>query len=411
MKENARSGDATLRETVGGVTAAQGFSAATASAGIKASKASDCGLLLSAAPCSAGGAFTTNAVRASSVDWCEGILPSSLVRAVFVNSGNANACTGVRGEKDTKRIAALVGSLAGSKPQSVLVASTGVIGHFLPLHSIERNIPLLFKATDGSLKGGSAFAGAILTTDTKKKEAAVSVETATGCYTIGGCAKGSGMIHPAMATMLCFITTDAGIDPVLLNSIVKNVVDRTFNNLTIDGDTSTNDMVLVLANGMSGTRVAGAAEAGLFRDALQLVCDALCKKIAEDGEGATKRVEILVCGGATFRDAKLAAKAIANSNLVKTALFGNDPNWGRILCAMGYSGASFSKQHLVLSLCGKRLFAKGRPLQFAAKELSRKMKARVVSINVDLGMGKECAMAYTCDLTYDYIRINSEYHT
>ncbi len=411
MKEKTRPRNAKLRETAGGVTTARGFSAAAIGAGIKSSKEPDCGLLLSSAPCSAGGAFTTNAVRASSVDWCEGILPSSLVRAVFVNSGNANACTGVRGEKDTKRIASLVGSLAGSTPQSVLVASTGVIGRFLPLHSIEKKIPLLYKATDGSPGGGSAFAGAILTTDTKKKEVAVSVETKTGCYLIGGCAKGSGMIHPNMATMLCFITTDAGVDPVLLNSIVKNVVDRTFNNLTIDGDTSTNDMVLVLANGMSGIRVTGAAEADLFQEGLRVVCDALCRKIAEDGEGATKRVEIRVCGGSTYRDAKSAAKAIANSNLVKTALFGNDPNWGRILCAVGYSGASFSKEHLVLSLCGKRLFAKGRPLQFAAKELSRKMKARVVTIDVDLGMGKECAVAHTCDLTYDYIRINAEYHT
>jgi glutamate N-acetyltransferase / amino-acid N-acetyltransferase len=411
MKHRVPMKNAEVCEIQGGVTAAQGFSASAVAAGIKTSKTPDCGLLVSAKPCSAAGAFTTNAVRASSVDWCESILPSSRARAVFANSGNANACTGRRGERDTRTIATLTGKIAGTKPQSALVASTGVIGHFLPMNLIQRHVPALSRGLDGSVKGGSAFAEAILTTDTKKKEFAVSVETAAGRYTIGGCAKGSGMIHPNMATMLCFITTDAGIEPGLLNTIVKAVVDKTFNNLTVDGDTSTNDMVLVLANGMSGVRVGSAPGIAAFREALHVVCDSLCKKIAEDGEGATKRVEIRVCGAATFRDAKLAAKAVANSNLVKTALFGNDPNWGRILCAVGYSGASFSKAGLVVSLCGKRVFAKGRPAKFDAKQLSAKMRAAVVQIDVDLGTGKECAVAHTCDLTYDYIKINAEYHT
>ncbi len=411
MKKNGRTQNGTVKEIPGGITAARGFSASARAAAIKVSKAPDCGLLLSSVPCSAAGAFTTNAVRASSVDWCEGNLPDSPVRAVFVNSGNANACTGRRGEMDTRKIASLVGSLAGEKPRAVLVAATGVIGHFLPMKKIQTSIPLLYKSIDGSIEGGSAFADAILTTDTRRKECAFSVESPTGRYAIGGCAKGSGMIHPSMATMLCFITTDAAIDASVLSSVVKEVVDKTFNNLTVDGDTSTNDMVLLLANGVSRAAVEGQANEDQFRDALYVVCDTLCKKIAEDGEGATKRVEIRVCGGASVGDAKLAAKAIANSNLVKTALFGNDPNWGRILCAIGYSGAAFSKEHLVLSVCKKRLFAKGRPLSFSAKEVSGKMKARVVPIDVDLGMGKECAVAHTCDLTYDYIKINAEYHT
>jgi glutamate N-acetyltransferase/amino-acid N-acetyltransferase len=400
-----------IREIEGGVTAAKGFSAGAVTAGIKVSGLPDCGLLASAAPCSAAGAFTTNAVRASSVDWCESILPGSAVRAVFANSGNANACTGQRGVRDTKKITALVGAKIGVNPQSVCVASTGVIGHYLPMDKIRKNIPALYKGVEASARGGSAFAGAIMTTDTKKKEAAVAVETPKGNFTIGGCAKGSGMIHPNMATMLSFITTDASIDPALLNAIVKSVVDRSFNNLTVDGDTSTNDMVLVLANGMSGVSVTGAAEAGLFREALFVVCDGLCKKIAQDGEGATKRVEVRVCGGKTFADAKRAAKAVANSCLVKTALYGNDPNWGRILCAVGYSGAGFSKDRLTLSLCGKRVFKKGRPLPFSARELSKKMKEKEVVIDIDLGEGKECAVAHTCDLTYGYIKINAEYHT
>ena len=200
-------------EIRGGVTAAQGFSASAAAAGIKTSKGPDCGLLVSKVPCSAAGAFTTNAVRASSVDWCESMLPNRQVRAVFANSGNANACTGERGVRDTKRIASLVAQQAGAKPQAVLVASTGVIGHALPMDLIEKNIPLLYRRVDSSVQGGRAFAEAILTTDTKRKEAAVSVETPAGRYTIGGCAKGSGMIHPNMATMLCFITSDAAVEP------------------------------------------------------------------------------------------------------------------------------------------------------------------------------------------------------
>jgi glutamate N-acetyltransferase / amino-acid N-acetyltransferase len=398
----------------GGVTAAKGFHAGAVTAGIKDSKKPDCGLIISERPCSAAGAFTTNAVRASSVDWCEGLLPTAAVRAVFCNSGNANACTGDRGVHDTRKIAADISGLLRVKKESVLVASTGVIGHFLPMANMGKSLPKLFgNAMKASAEGGSAFAGAIMTTDTKKKECSFFVKTsAAGAFTIGGCAKGSGMIHPDMATMLAFITTDAKIPFQRLNSLVKSVVDRTFNNLTIDGDTSTNDMVLVLANGMSGLSVAPKGPAAsAFEDALHAVCDTLCRKIAEDGEGATKRVEVRVQGGASFGDAKKAAKAIANSNLVKTALFGNDPNWGRILCAVGYSGARFSKEKLVLRLCGTTVFKRMRPAPFDAARVSGRMKSPVVRIDVDLGIGKECAVAHTCDLTYDYIKINAEYHT
>lgn len=403
-----------MKAIKGGVTAAKGFYAGAVTAGIKDSKKPDCGLVVSSHPCSAAGAFTTNAVRASSVDWSEKILPTKGVRAVFCNSGNANACTGSRGEADTRKIAENVSALIGSKKETVLVASTGVIGHFMPMEKIEKSIPVLFaNAKVSGAGGGSAFAGAIMTTDTKKKECSYSVKTpSAGTFVIGGCAKGSGMIHPNMATMLSFITTDAAIAPQKLNAIVKKVVDCTFNNLTVDGDTSTNDMVLVLANGRrSGVSVTSGPSAAAFEQALYAVCDTLCRKIAEDGEGATKRVEIRVYGGASYQDAKRAAKAIANSNLVKTALFGNDPNWGRILCAVGYSGARFSKEKLVLRLCGTTVFRRMRPAAFDPAKLSSRMKGPVVLIEVDLATGKECAIAHTCDLTYDYIKINAEYHT
>jgi glutamate N-acetyltransferase/amino-acid N-acetyltransferase len=219
------------------------------------------------------------------------------------------------------------------------------------------------------------------------------------------------MIHPKMATMLAFVTSDAKINAALLSRTVKRVVDRTFNNLTVDGDTSTNDMVLVLANGMSGVSIESPAQLARFEGALFTVCNTLCRKIAEDGEGATKRVEVTVSGGKTYSDAKAAAKAVANSNLVKTALFGNDPNWGRILCAIGYSGADFSKEKLTVKLCGTLVCKNLRPVPFAAQKLREKLSRKVVAIEVDLGLGNHCAIAHTCDLTYDYIKINAEYHT
>lgn len=250
-----------------------------------------------------------------------------------------------------------------------------------------------------------------MTTDTVRKEAAVKVSTGNASYAIGGCTKGSGMIHPNMATMLAFISTDAQIGHRELNAIVKRVVNRTFNNLTVDGDTSTNDMVLVLANGVSGVAVVNAGEFALFEEALFTVCNELCIKIAADGEGATKRVEIHVSGAKTELDARKAAKAVANSNLTKTALFGNDPNWGRIACAVGYSGAPFSKEKMQIMLCGIPVFTNLQPAAFPEKQVSALLKKKVVTIDINLGIGDKTAIAHTCDLSYDYIRINAEYHT
>jgi glutamate N-acetyltransferase/amino-acid N-acetyltransferase len=398
-----------IQKISGGVTAAKGFNASGVKAGIKIADRTDLGLLLSDTPCSAAGAFTKNAIRASSVDWCSQHLPSSGIRAVICNSGCANACTGERGEHDTAMTAVFVSKICGIPTDSVLMASTGVIGKFLPMDKIEKALPAAKDNLNND--GGVAFATAIMTTDLVRKESAVQVVTPKGSYVVGGCCKGSGMIHPNMATMLGFITTDVAIPAEFVNPIVKRVIDRTFNNLTVDGDTSTNDMVLVLANGVSGISLSQKDELDDFESALYVVCSDLCKMIAADGEGATKRVEIQVKGAASEADAKKAAKSVAGSNLTKCALFGNDPNWGRIACAVGYSGASFSHETMTINLCGVTVFRNLQPVPFNEKDLHEKMKEKVVVIEIDLGMGSYSAVAHTCDLTYDYVKINAEYRT
>jgi glutamate N-acetyltransferase/amino-acid N-acetyltransferase len=403
------SASVSFEKVTGGVTAAKGFKAAGVKAGIKIADKTDLGLLLSETPCAAAGAFTKNAIRASSVDWCSEHLPSSGIRAVICNSGCANACTGERGENDTAMTAVLTSKVCGIPTDSVLMASTGVIGKFLPMDKIERALPLVKNALNDN--GGEAFATAIMTTDLVKKESSVKVIAEAGSYFVGGCCKGSGMIHPNMATMLGFITSDVSIPAEFLNPIVKRVIDRTFNNLTVDGDTSTNDMVLVLANGASGVAVAQKNELDAFEHALYTICSDLCKMIAADGEGATKRVEIQVKGAVSESDAKKAAKSVAGSNLTKCALFGNDPNWGRIACAVGYSGAEFSHETMTINLCGVTVFRNLQPVPFDEKVLHEKMKEKVVIIEIDLGMGNSSAIAHTCDLTYDYVKINAEYRT
>jgi glutamate N-acetyltransferase / amino-acid N-acetyltransferase len=392
----------------GGVTAATGFRAGSARAGIKASGGADLALLSSDFDCAAAGTFTTNAIRASSVDWCENLLPSNRIRAVAVTSGCANACTGRRGENDTATLARLTGKAFAIPAESVLHASTGVIGRFLPMNAIAKGIASLAPAL--STDGGASFAEAILTTDTRKKEVAVRVKLAGGAITIGGCAKGSGMIEPNMATMLAFITTDAKIAPDRLHAAIRRAVDRTFNLLSVDGDTSTNDMALVLANGASGCAVTS-GDRTAFDGGLFMVCDLLCKAIAADGEGATKRVEVAVSGAASAADARRAAKAVANSTLTKCALFGNDPNWGRIACAIGYSGAAFSREKMSIRLCGVPVFKNLQPIGFDEIKIHRLLKEKVVAIDIDLGNGDKAAAAQTCDFSYDYVKINAEYHT
>lgn len=400
---------ASIQEIPGGVTTAAGFKAGGVKAGIKVTGKQDLALLYSEKPCSAAGTFTKNAIRATSVDWCSELLPSSEIHAIFCNSGCANACTGDKGRQDTESMAQLAGNALGVKKQAVLVASTGVIGKPLPIDKIKAALPGL--AGGLSKNGGHDFSMAIMTTDTVEKESAVKIETSKGSFFIGGCTKGSGMIHPNMATMLCFISSDARIDSNKLNDIVKRTVNRTYNNLTVDGDTSTNDMVLVLANGASGIEISSASELDVFEKALYMVCNDLCKRIAADGEGATKRVEITVNGAKNESDAKLAAKAVANSNLTKCALFGNDPNWGRIACAVGYSGAEFSKEKMTILLCKVPVFKNLQPVPFNENDVHNLLKAKVVTIDIDLGLGNASAVAHTCDFSYDYVKINAEYRT
>jgi len=400
-----------VTKSSGGVTAAQGFEAAAGKAGIKKSGSTDLGIIVSANPCTAAGVYTTNQVRASSVDWCQTHVNKKNARAIICNSGNANACTGKTGEKDTRTMAALAARAIGASPEEVFVASTGVIGHTLPMNLLSAAIPQTAAKASSTKKAGLDFARAIMTTDLAKKEAAVSLDTTEGPAVIGACAKGSGMIHPNLATMLVFITTDLKVSQPVLQRSLTTVCDKTFNNLTIDGDTSTNDMVLILANGVSQVQVGKTISTKVFEQALFEVCNSLCKQIASDGEGATKRIEIRVSGGKTEFDAQLAANAVARSNLVKTAVFGNDPNWGRIACAVGYSGARFSDKKIAIAISGVPVFKGLQPIAFNKDRVSKLMKKKVVPIDIHLGTGKGTAIAQTCDFTYDYVRINAEYTT
>jgi glutamate N-acetyltransferase/amino-acid N-acetyltransferase len=394
----------------GGVCAAKNFYADATVAGIKKSGNSDLGIVFSCVECNAAGTFTTNRVKAACVLVNSQLLPSKNVRAIICNSGNANACTGERGIDDAKKIAQCVETSLNLPKNSTLTASTGIIGEFIPLDKITTAASSLAKTL--SKDGSNAFAKAIMTTDTKEKEYAVEVQLCGGKFTIGGCCKGAGMIAPNMATMLGFITTDLLIDLDELNAIHKKSVDGTFNNVTIDGDTSTNDMVIVLANGSSGVSAKNDEDRKIVEEAFFTVYNELCAKIAEDGEGATKRVEIRVSNGKDFTDCKLAAKSVANSNLTKCAMFGNDPNWGRILCATGYSGAEFDEKKITVKLCGTSVFKNGSPAKFDAKELSEKMNSKLVLVEIDLGFANDSlAVAHTCDFSYDYVKINAEYHT
>jgi glutamate N-acetyltransferase/amino-acid N-acetyltransferase len=409
LRENNLS-DKEISAVLGGVCAAKNFYASAETAGIKKSGKSDLGLIYSGILCNTAATFTTNRIKAACVLVNKEILPSKNIQAVICNSGNANACTGKRGIDDAKKIAACVEQSLNLENDSVLTASTGVIGEFIPLEKITSVIPNLSKNL--SKDGANAFASAIMTTDTKQKESAFEVELSSGKFTIGGCCKGAGMIAPNMATMLGFITTDLAIDLDELNEIHKKTVDCTFNNVTIDGDTSTNDMVIVMANGASGVSAKSENDKRIVEKAFFVLYNELCAKIAEDGEGATKRIEIRVSCGKNVFDCKLAAKSVANSNLTKCAMFGNDPNWGRILCAVGYSSAEFNPENIVVKLCETTVFENGSPAKFSAKELSEKMDGKYVLVEIDLGFGNDTfAVAHTCDFSYDYVKINAEYHT
>jgi glutamate N-acetyltransferase/amino-acid N-acetyltransferase len=405
-------------ETVpGGICAARGFAVAGVRCGIKR-KRRDVALIVCTqpAPATAAGVFTTNIMRAPCVDRDHAVLRAgALVRAIVVNAGNANAGNGRRGELDNQRMAALTAEALHCESAQVLTASTGVIGNPMPMEILATGIADAAASLQASRAAAAHAAEAILTTDTFSKEIAVAFPFAGAVAHVGGMSKGSGMIAPNMATMLGFVTTDIAIAPALLDRALRAAVDVSFNCLTVDGDTSTNDSCFVLASGALGNPPLTdpeSADYSAFIAALTHVCTHLAKEIARDGEGATKLVTVRVTGTLTPADARKVAKTIAESPLVKTALFGNDPNWGRILAAAGRAGVPFDPNRATAYLAGTCIFAEGTPTRFDAPALSKAMAAKEIEIAVDLGAnGPGAATFYTCDFSYDYIKINAEYHT
>jgi glutamate N-acetyltransferase/amino-acid N-acetyltransferase len=392
----------------GGITAPQGYLAAGISSGIK-NKGLDLAVLFSSQPASAAGVFTQNRVQAAPVILSRQHLKLSKgrMRAILINSGCANACTGDRGLKDSQISARCLASHLNVDAREILVASTGVIGSFLPVPKVVKGISSAVSSLNS--KGGTAAARAIMTTDTREKIFAVEGRIAGKVVRIGGMAKGAGMIHPQMATMIAAIATDIHVAPKDLERLLRRSVDSTFNCLTVDGDTSTNDAAMILANGASGTTLADARSRSYFEKGLTMVCEELAKSIARDGEGATKFVEVLVQRSSSFQAARKVAKAVANSSLVKTALYGQEFNWGRILCAVGYSGVPFEPDKIKLSLNGIPIFRNGSPVNSTRARAEKAMKARDIQIEVDLAGGRASARVWTCDLSHEYVNINATY--
>jgi glutamate N-acetyltransferase/amino-acid N-acetyltransferase len=389
----------------GTITSPKGFLAGAAAAGIKTKGGPDLGILYSEKPCSVAGRFTKNRIKAAPVQWCQNLVASGKAQAVIINAGCANACTGEQGLKDVKAMAQAAAKKLGMSVDAVLVASTGVIGQKLPVDRIVSGV----KKIKLSANGGHELARAIMTTDTHPKEIAVAVEEHG--FTVAGIAKGAGMIHPDMATMLSFLTTDAKIDARLLDRLLGEAVDASLNMITVDGDTSTNDTVLILANGTGGAVKAGTKAAEAFVAALLKVCTYLARSIAADGEGATRLIEVTVEGAKSLADARIAARTIVGSPLVKSAVHGHDPNWGRIIAALGRSGAEFDPKKVDLYLGKIQLMSAGEPVPFDKKTASAAMGKDEVKVRVALGGGDFAATAWGCDLSAEYVAINSEYTT
>ena len=395
----------------GGVTAPAGFRAAGVAAGIKASGALDLALLVPDRPASAAALFTTNQVQAAPVLLCREHLRESAGRvgAVLVNSGCANACTGDEGMAVARSSASLVAQALSLPAAQVLVSSTGVIGVALPLDRIRAGVPA---AAAGLSPDGHAAARAIMTTDVGPKEHAVVVETPDGAFRVGGMAKGAGMIEPMLATMLAFVTTDAEVEPRVLQQALEAATDETFTAITVDGDSSTNDMVLALASGAAGVRITADRGYAALVDGLTAVCRALALMIVRGGEGATKLVAVRVTGAADRAGAKRVARTIANSLLVKTAVHGGDPNWGRLVAAAGRSGVPFRLEHARVQIGPTVLFEHGQPFDDRAPDAAAYLRGPEIDIHVDMGTGGPGdATVWTCDLSAEYVRINGEYRT
>lgn len=406
-----------MQMTEGGVTAAKGYVAAGIYAGIKKGK-KDMAMIYSKVPCVAAGTFTTNIVKAAPVKWDQDVVyHSEKAQAVVANSGVANACTGEEGMKYCMETAKKAAELLGISEKEVLVASTGVIGKQLPIDVIKEGVASLVPLLSDSKEAGILAAESIMTTDTVRKEAAVTFELGGKTVTIGGMSKGSGMIHPNMCTMLSFVTTDAAISKEMLQKAQSASIKDTYNMISVDGDTSTNDTALILANGLAGNdEITGEGEDfDTFLEALNMVNTVLAKKMAGDGEGATALFEVKVIGAESKEQAVTLSKSVIASNLTKAAIFGHDANWGRILCAMGYSGAEFDPEKVDLyfeSAAGKlKIIENGVSTGYSEELATKILSEKEVTAIADIKMGDACATAWGCDLTFDYVKINADYRS
>jgi glutamate N-acetyltransferase / amino-acid N-acetyltransferase len=405
----------------GGLTAPKGWVAGVAACGIKAFTAGasalpsgqreDLAVVASTSPCDSGGVFTTNRVKSASVVIDQLHLKVNRLQALVVCSGNANACTGAQGFRDALQMAKLTSDQVDLEPNQVLVGTTGVIGRYLPMDAVKHGIREACRSL--SPEAGDAAARAIMTTDTVPKVHAIELELDGVPVRVGGMAKGSGMIHPNMATMLAYVTTDAAVAPGWVASVVRRIADRSFNQVTVDGDSSTNDNFLIMANGAAGNPVveSDTAQAEALEAAILEVARELARKIARDGEGATKLMTVRVSGAPDDEQARLAARAVASSNLVKSAIHGGDPNWGRIVCALGYSGSELAIDRLRVDIAGLTVFATGAGVDVDLESVRRAFEEAEIEIRADLGLGDGAAEAWGCDLSEEYVRINADYTT
>ena len=402
----------------GGVTAAQGFEAAGIEAAIKYQNRKDMAMVYSRTPCRAAGVFTSNVVKAAPVLWDKEIVENaSSVQAVIVNSGIANACTGRQGYDCCRQTAEKTAQLMGISPDAVLVASTGVIGNQIPVEKLLSGVEKLAAARAATKEAGTQAAEAIMTTDTVSKQAAVQVELGGRTVTVGGMCKGSGMIHPNMCTMLAFVTTDAAISKELLQEALREDVADTFNMVSVDGDTSTNDTLVVLANGLAGNPeiTCKNEDYDKFRAALNYINTTLAKKMAGDGEGATALFEAKVIHAATREEARILSKSVIGSSLCKAAIFGHDANFGRFLCALGYSGVQFDPEKIELYFQNAEksilIYRDGSAVEYSEEEAAQVLASPEVTVLVDMHMGDAGATAWGCDLSYEYVKINADYRS
>lgn len=400
-----------IKKDTQGVTFAKGFTAAGVKAGIKKSGNLDVAVIYTKTQAVVAGTFTQNKVAAAPVYVSKEVVATGTAHAIVANAGCANACTGQQGLDDAHKMAQIAADELGVNADDVIVGSTGVIGVNLPMDKLEAGIKdaVANLSADGSDNAGRA----IITTDTHSKSVTCEFELSGKTVRMGAIAKGSGMIRPNMATMLCYITTDIAIDQALLQKAVSGCVEKSFNMISVDGDMSTNDMVIVLANGEANNAkiTEENADYQIFFDKLMMLCTELAKQIAADGEGASKFLTINVKGAKSFADAKTVGMAIANSPLIKTAFFGEDPNWGRVICAVGYSGADMVPEKTVVKFGGITIFANGTGATYDEKALAHVMKEKDIVIDIELNMGQEDATVWSCDLSYEYVKINGEYHT